>query len=161
MYQLPIKKLEIRQPYLFPRYHKVLMSLVATRIPFELPIIPTLWKRNTVYMYTRIGSNRATAYTGSLLNFYEKRHSLNATNLDSVPILLGNDWQIVAMNTFHRFTYLKGVHSYRYFLPSNSYVICSCIYAFCPRIATPWCTHWLSNCYKDAYMHEQITKRKY
>ncbi len=47
----------------------------------------------------------------------------------------------------HRFTYPKGVHSYRYFLPSNSYVICSCIYAFCLRIAirqpmrTPWCTH--------------------
>ena len=24
---------------------------------------------------------------------------------------------------YHRFTYLKGIHSYRYFLPSNSYVV--------------------------------------
>ncbi len=35
------------------------------------------------------------------------------------------------MLIIHRFTYPKGVHSYRYFLPSNSYVMCSCIYAFC------------------------------
>ncbi len=50
-------------------------------------------------------------------------------------------------NATHGFTYPKGVHSYRYFLPSNSFVICSCIYVFCLRIAirqpmcTPWRTH--------------------
>ncbi len=33
--------------------------------------------------------------------------------------------------TLHRLTYPKGIHSYRYFLPSYSFVICSCIYAFC------------------------------
>ncbi len=54
-----------------------------------------------------------------------------------------------ANQEFHRLTYPKGVHSFRYFLHSmrtpnlfmhisilsNPFVVCSCIYAFCLRIA--------------------------
>ncbi len=34
----------------------------------------------------------------------------------------------VIMSHNHRFTYAKGVHSYGYFLPANSFVISSCMY---------------------------------
>ncbi len=66
-------------------------------------------------------------------------------------------------DTYHMFTYPKGVHSYRYFLLSNSFAICSCIYfawelqldsqyvhhgvpdmpTCMSRWQRVWCTHWL------------------
>ncbi len=63
-------------------------------------------------MYTRIGSNRVTAYIGSFPGVHYSTNGLQLSccwlsircnfmrNLDSVPIVLGNDWQIVAMNAF-------------------------------------------------------------
>ena len=78
----------------------------------------------------------------------------------------------------HRLTYPKGVHSFRYFSYVICFVICSCIYAFCLRIAirhsmrTPKvyalsvncnsqgkCIHaWVENkrIWQNEYMHEHI-----
>ena len=62
--------------------------------------------------------------------------------------------------TYHRLTYPKGVHSFRYFPYENTIVVCSCIYAFCLRIAIAtqcvhvWCTHWVSNLQLPGKMHK-------
>ena len=57
--------------------------------------------------------------------------------------------------SIHRLTPKKGVHQFRFFLPTmrtpNSIVVCSCMYAFSFKwdpMRTPRC---------DAYMHEQTT----
>ncbi len=61
----------------------------------------------------------------------------------------------------HGFTYPKDVHSDRYLIPSNSFVICLCIYAFCLRIAIgqPMHTSWCAHTGLIAYIHEKQTKR--
>ncbi len=79
---------------------------------------------------------------------------------------------------YHRLTYPKGVHSFRYFPYENTIVACSCIYAFCLVIAighsmrTPNMSALSGNCnsqakciytwadnkriWQNEYMHEQI-----
>ncbi len=55
----------------------------------------------------------------------------------------------------HRLTSVKGVHQFRYFLPTmhtpNSILVCSCMFAFLLK-------HRIgSHFHKNAYMHEQTT----